>query len=131
MDLDHLEVLTNGLSRISEFISYVSGNMFELGVGGSIGTTNFCMLNVDDVAVVNTNLRQGDYAPKHVHDVKLWIIVYRGKVKITTSEGTDVYKTGDYIFLDAGEEHSILALENSWTVTVSVPADPSFPKNQV
>jgi len=126
--LNKLEEITPNLPRLDKYMTSKEGNMFELGAGGSRGTINFCLLNIEDVAVINASLRQGDHAPVHGHDAKEWIIVYRGKLKITTSAGTDIFEPGDYIFINNNEEHSVLALEDSWVVAITVPTDENFPK---
>jgi quercetin dioxygenase-like cupin family protein len=54
-------------------------------------------------------LKSGAHGPRHRHGAGEDVLVISGKVNI----GGQVLQAGDYMYTEAGEEHDLIALEDS------------------
>ena len=80
-----------------------------------------------EIAILQAFLPKGNAMPAHKHDQKEWIICFHGKIEFTVHGETTIMVPGSCAFLDVGVSHKSVALEDSKTVVVTIPADPEFP----
>ena len=80
-----------------------------------------------EIAILQAFLPRGNAMPEHKHDVKEWIICFHGRIEFTSDGETQILGPGSCRFLDIGASHKSVALEDSKTVVITIPADPEFP----
>lgn len=103
---------------------------------GDKGTVlGFGLLNKATVAVQDVFSSKGSLFCQHSHVVREWFILYKGKYKVIIFDDSGdtvifekVLAPGDSIYIDPHRLHSCEALEDSWMLAVTVPADEDYPK---
>lgn len=85
------------------------------------------LYKTDEIAIMEVFLPKGNILAEHMHDQKEWLICFHGKIKFQTEGHTDIMSTGSCKYLRVGQPHRSVALEDSRTIVITIPADPGFP----
>lgn len=81
------------------------------------------------VAVARTKFSSGSRMGFHTHnDAVEWIIVVKGALKISYQDREDKYlKAKEYVTLIPGIPHSVMALDDTEAIVITIPPDKGFP----
>lgn len=127
-----VNLLTDRLLQIGDISSAVIGSgqgayrEFELETGTAIGWTLF---KNDNVHCMRAFLSQGTIFPLHEHQLSAeTIILYKGSLEIHCGDvDCDPVKIimakGKPVYLEAAENHKLIALADSWVITTLIPPD--------
>ncbi len=130
-DLAALEALTSHIvGTLSDNIKKDSDTIVEYEtVEGRI--TGYGLLNEENVAIQKIFSSKGSKLEYHIHKVKEWLIVIEGKYSIVIDKGQGaesiVLHHGESVYMEPGTCHSAEALEDTWIIAITVPADGGFP----
>lgn len=104
---------------------------YEVEVGMCFG---FGLINTPPIAAQLSVLSAGTDFPLHEHKEPVlveWLHVYKGSIEITIDGISKVVKKYESICINRGEEHSVIALENTKILAVTMPAEKGFPDASV
>ena len=88
-----------------------------------------CIYNDGDIAIQKAFMPKGCEIKKHKHDVIEILKIVTGKLKfLNGTEDGRILEVGDQITIPTGQRHSVLALEETWVIGITMPADPAYPK---
>ena len=65
--------------------------------------------------------------PEHVHIEREWIIIIKGSMELTTSEGIQELGVGDWWVLEPNELHGARFLEDCFYYAITIPRSPDWP----
>lgn len=89
--------------------------------GQCVGTA---LLSEDLIAIQKTFMSKDTALPIHVHNKEIEIlVVYAGELRVNNTSLT----VGGLVKLLPGEEHLVSALEDSWLIGITIPADKAYP----
>lgn len=120
------------LEEHESFIEYKPDN------GGTF--IGFCLHNEPAVAVQRVFMSKETKVAEHTHEENEYCLVYKGKTEISINDDTHVARingevsksrilgVGDAIFFPSGMPHSAVMLEDTWMISVTIPASKSYPK---
>ena len=117
-----LEVIPEGNAILSEHIGYSEMKM-DNGIAFAFG-----LMHIPEIAVSKTVISKGAGFTDHRHSMTEWIIVFSGKLQFTMEGKTGDLLPGEGVKITAGTKHSALAIENTKIIAITIPADPTFPK---
>lgn len=109
------------VSKASDFVEY-------LGEGTGVNAVGFGLYKNDRIALQRTYFPQGFTLPAHKHDEREWMIVFSGKLSVLYEDRETILLPGDYICFDKHQAHCITAMDNTWVIGITVPADQSYPE---
>lgn len=121
-NLDRLRELTY---KLADLANYEEGCVvYNVSRGRCFGIS---LMDSRDIGVQKVYVEKGTEFPSYTHDSRAWLIVYKGLVEFTVSGEKVKLHPGEYIYCDPGEPRSGFALQDSWLLTVSVPAADGYP----
>lgn len=119
--IDKLRELT---PLLHDFVCEHSGGgtviEYDTACGAVIG---FGLYKTEEVGVQRAFLSFGACLPRHRHDQTEVLIPYTGTLKVTINGNTTLYKPGDVCILPPNTPHLAEAMEDTYVVGVTVPAD--------
>lgn len=118
--LDIADIVTRNVEGITEYAT-------ERGTSHAIGLFKDPK---SKVAVARSFISSGGIIPGHAHEEKEIFIVYSGKVCITDLEGDHLLGVGDVHCIPPNTAHRREALEDSWLITITIPASDSYPEER-
>ncbi len=118
--LDKLRDLTPKLSAFVPSDARSDVIEYETSCGTVIG---FGLLAREEVAVQRVFLSFGSKFPRHQLNETEFLIPYIGSLKVTINGETTLYKPGEACVLPPNTPHSTEAMEDTYIVAVTVPAD--------
>ena len=128
--LDKLAELTQKLEpplTASSLASFPVDGAVEYRVDGTC--IGFNLWNESHISVQRCFLSAGAVFPEHVHEYSAeWLIVYSGLLQVQYGkEDMVTVLPGQCAQFAPGQLHTVAAIEDSWVVGVTVPADSSYP----
>ena len=99
---------------------------YQVPGGESFG---FALYNDGHVAIQRAYVGKGACFTSHVHPgSREWLICYEGSIKVSI-EGLPVKKLapGDGVYINADTAHECEALEDSWLIGITIPAEEHYP----
>lgn len=126
--LAELEELTRSLPSITETV--MAGVREYLSPDGSVMSGVRVYRDPHDkIAVQRTFCPAGSYLEQHQHDRSVEIlVVYVGLLKIKYPDGRKRdLGPGDCVRFEVGAPHEAHAVENTWLIGLTIPADEGFP----
>lgn len=129
-DTTELFELTNKLQEVSleDFICRSGGRAdFDFDSGTA---TTVSLLFKEGIAVAEGSMSKGTIVPLHKHKgSKEFFIVYEGAMTITCENG-DRHElgVGSTCVIDKNNLHTVNVTENCRFITITIPADPIFPR---
>lgn len=129
-NIDKLRELTEALPFYTrkEIGDQYSRYEFEEGAGFSW----YLYRSGNDLGVHRWFFPKGCKLAEHVHNCKELIVIFEGAVMFTNADKTEVLlKKGDHISTNAGEKHSVVILEDTKVITITIPPESSFPWNSL
>jgi len=132
--LDKLRVLTEHLPALADITKRdVSGFEtrgeieYRMERGTCIG---WFVYRDDNVAVQRAFLSKDALFPRHAHeDVAETICVYEGRLVVAYEDGESKEAgPGESVYIERGAPHSVQALEDTWTIGITVPAIEGYPR---
>lgn len=102
-------------------------NELIIGYEGCPPMVGRALYKTQEIGIIQAFLPKGHILPMHQHEQKEWIICFHGKIKFTSGGKTQIMVPGSCRFMEIGEAHESIALEDSKTVVITIPADPEFP----
>ena len=124
-ELDKLKEIANRLSFAELVQGQVDGfAVYECDKGTCFGQS---LLHTDDIAVSNTFASVGTEFAQHVHCVLEIVIVYQGKMVLSTNG--DVIEVGEKenIIIKPNMPHSAFFSTDTWMICMTIPADENYP----
>ncbi len=89
-------------------------------------TTGFSLKNTGHVAVMDANVPAATEFPDHRHDSAEVMVVYRGEIRIKVSDTWHTLRVGDHISIPAGVKHRAVAVDDTWLIAITIPADEGY-----
>ena len=128
--LDKLTELTNNLEpplTITALANFPADGAVEYRVDGTC--IGFNLWNESRISVQRCFLSAGAVFPEHTHEHSAeWLIVYAGLLQVQYGEEDMVtVLPGQCVQFSPGQLHTVAAIEDSWMIGVTVPADPGYP----
>jgi quercetin dioxygenase-like cupin family protein len=123
--------MVKNLPDLSQLVTHQTERHIEYSVlGTAIG---FSLWYQSDVAVQRLFLLKETVFPEHNHQEHEYVILVSGSIK-RTGKGTiigphinGVLNSGGCIYYAPGTPHSSEILENSWVISVTIPASEAYP----
>jgi len=128
-----LKNLTKSLPSLGDLVTQKDkrGNIvrYDGGDGICIGRG---LLKREMIAVQQTIISSGTKMECHKHRIPIVEIihVYKGSIKFMTGGKAVIIKAGETITIKAGQGHKCVALQDSETVGVTMPAEKSYPNDR-
>jgi len=123
---ENIEILKDLTNRLAPLIDYEKNDVIEYKVpaGTCLG---FGLFNVPEVSVQKAFLSKGTIFPIHTHKVMEWLMVYKGKLESSINGRKKILDIGAGVYINPEEEHSVLAVEDTWIIGVTIPSDSGYP----
>jgi quercetin dioxygenase-like cupin family protein len=80
-----------------------------------------------EVSVLEAILKATVIIESHVHDCHEWVIVYKGKIRVTDASGVKEYGVGECYYAPPGLSHITTCDEDSAVIGVTVPMEEAYP----
>ena len=94
--------------------------------GESIG---LCLLFIEDIiSAAQRYNSSGCEFPRHAHQEKEWLIVYRGEMILELNGTTRHLKAGDYAVIEPETPHRATFPMDCWYLAITVPSSEAFPR---
>lgn len=127
MEGSYIPLLSELTARLSPAPVGNPPNEMILGYEGCPPMVGRPLYKTDEIAIMQVFLPKGHVFPAHMHEQKEWIICFHGKVEFKANGKTSIMVPGSCVFMDIGIAHESVALEDSKTIVITIPADPEFP----
>ena len=125
---DNLKKLTELTNNLPDFPNVVGGNGFkeyEMECGTCFAWNVFY---AESICVTRWFSSYGTKFPTHTHEEKELIIIYKGSLIVTFSDGTEKkLGMGDTFEVAAGASHSGYFPEDTKFLTIMIPAAEYYP----
>jgi quercetin dioxygenase-like cupin family protein len=125
--LRELRQMTNDLPGLQALVLQKSESVIEYecedGVCIGIG-----LFKSKDVAIQRTFLSKGAVFPehKHVNEVE-FLLIYTGALEVRKLGKLDHISTVECVKFKKSEMHSLMALENTWMISITIPGSDDYP----
>jgi quercetin dioxygenase-like cupin family protein len=124
--IDTLRKLTNALPKYPPPVAVESGFVeIKMTQGNSFGWN---LHNEDTIAVAKWFNSKDSIFPKHQHQEREWLIVYKGEMILHVSGETKHLRRGDFVYLEPGTIHDATFPTDCWYVAITIPASEDWPK---
>jgi len=117
------------IPKLEDLIEFSEEGYIEYEVEGG-HSFGLMLLDKKSVSVMRLFVSVGAKFPEHVHQKeKEWGIVFRGKIEFCCNDTgkKTILETGDSVEIPKGQNHSGIALEDTWMITVAVPRIEGYP----
>lgn len=130
--LQKLRELTDNLPFFPSLVMAESNNRIDYDVENGI-SFSFGLMNNEKIAVADTFMREGTVFPEHLHNEREFLIVYEGalSVKRNGDDVTYIISNGESIYFEENELHIVTALEDTWVVSITIPAAEGYPNERI
>lgn len=71
------------------------------------------LVDLENLQITHLSLEKDKLLDTHKHPWKVIVVIYSGKVDFTGENKSEIIVPGDVIEMEGGEEHKLLALEDS------------------
>jgi len=103
-------------------IEYLMENM-------AAGCFGYPLYNNGAIAVQLVNMKAGAVFPRHTHNSREWLLLYGGKIQFFNGKYQgQVYNINECVEVLPKISHRVKALEDSWMLAITIPADKGYPK---
>lgn len=133
--INRLRELTEKLTNFENYADNSNCSMTEIKMVEGTGL-GFCLLNQPEIAVARWFSSKGSEFPKHKHEEREWIIVYKGEMELffydeegNISEQLKL-EEGDYCYNSPGKTHSAIFNSDTWYIAITVPASKDWPNDK-
>lgn len=96
---------------------------------GEVASTCLYISTTESLGIHKWVCKAGTQIASHAHPSKEWVVLYDGLMEIIDEEGKYILKSGESRYFRPGMKHECKVLEDSKYITITVPTEPSFPKN--
>ena len=134
----HLKILEEIIPTLAIDESHNNEITYSTENGGTF--IGFGLHKEEAVAVQRVFMSKGTRIPEHQHSENEYVLVYKGKLKVTregdsparmggkhTKEKTGILGVGDGIYFQPGEKHGGMMLEDTWIICTTIPASKEYP----
>ena len=121
----NLEALKEMTKRLPDLIALASSTVRYDVMGGQCVGVNLRF--APQVAVQDAYMSAGAEFPVHSHDGVEHLVVYEGRLRVETDGIVQEIGVGEGCVFLAGVKHTVLALENTWVIGITVPSDEGYP----
>jgi len=108
---------------LNELVSKKEDNTVEY-VGS---TTGKALYKDKNIAVQLAWMPKGSVFPSHQHKVHEWLIIIDGKLEMFVNGERSEIATRQEIHLNPEDDHSIMALEDTYMIGITIPAEEGYP----
>jgi quercetin dioxygenase-like cupin family protein len=126
-EASYIPLLSELTARLSAAPSDNPPNIILTGYGGAPDMIGRSLYKTDEVAIMQVFLPKGNVLAEHRHGQREWLICFHGKIKFESRGEVQIMTPGSCRFMEIGQSHKSVALEDSRTIVVTIPADPGFP----
>ena len=129
-DLTKLNKITKELKDLSylRLDKTTPGDISYLDESGKEVCKGYYLYKEGYVAVQQAFIKKGNILPNHSHKEKEYLIVYKGKIKVTiNNQEQKTYNTGDCVYFQPHTLHCVEGLEDTWMIGITVPASEVYP----
>jgi len=88
---------------------------------------SFAVINIPEIAVADTFLREGAVIGLHNHQPIEHLIVYKGELIVKTDKGEKEIQVGHVMSFYNQELHEVKAKKDTWLIAISIPREEGFP----
>jgi len=127
-------VLLEKLEKLTEILPSLTGQIINTHPGfteydATEGTSLvWGLLKEKCIAVQMSFISKGSLFRSHVHQGNEYMIVYKGALQFTIDDDQrSITYPGQCQFIPSGQRHECEALEDTWMVGITVPADAGYP----
>ena len=138
--IENLQILTKNLEGLPQGTAqYKSGD--DCNANGTILAFN--IFDTNNISICNCFMAKGSCFELHKHETNEYAVIYKGKVKIlcsnayTIKDGVaydlkpdTILGVGDCAYIPPNTLHSAEALEDTWTIGITVPPDAGYPNDK-
>lgn len=121
--------LSQNLKRLKELVESVTPHgpycvEYKIDRGTCLGTG---LLKKPDVSVQDAFMSKGSLFSIHQHESIEILTVYRGRLRVGTSDNDSFLSAGQTLSLPRGVLHEVEAIEDTWMIGITVPAEKGYP----
>ena len=127
MEESYIPLLSELTARLSPAPADTPPNELIIGYEGCPPMVGRPLYKTQEIGIMQVFFPKGHHLPMHAHEQKEWIICFHGRIRFTTGDSTTIMEPGSCRFMEVGVAHESLALEESKTIVITIPADPEFP----
>ena len=122
--IPYLSELTARLSKVPKGTPVYE---LVLGDGESPPMTGRALFKNNEIAIMEVSFPNGSVFPEHRHNEMEWLICFHGKIDFSANGETVIMEPGTCLYMPPGQAHKSVALEDSKTIVITIPAGPEFP----
>jgi quercetin dioxygenase-like cupin family protein len=121
----NLEALKELTKRLPDLVTLSSSTVrYEVDQGQCVGVNlRFGM----QIAVQDAYMSGGATFPVHSHSGIEHLIVYEGRIRIEEDGIGREIGVGESCVFPSGVKHTVLAIEDTWMIGITIPADEGYP----
>jgi quercetin dioxygenase-like cupin family protein len=125
-NLKKLRELTANLVPIPDIVTNHESGFVDMRI--TKGTCLGWKILIDrNTGVHKWFLSKGAEFPNHTHNCKEIMIVYEGEVCVIQNDQESSHKRGDLLVSMPGDEHALIAIEDTWFLTITIPLAEGYP----
>lgn len=128
--------------HLDDIVTSTNNSMTHYATTNDYGTfIGFGLYNDGDVAVQRVFMSRGTEVPEHAHEEDEYVIIYKGTFEFAAKNGgatckgkygklvgdTIVLKEKDHIYIPSNVLHGGKMLEDTWIISVTIPAAAGYP----
>ena len=124
-NLQRLRELTEQMDHSHFIPDHQDGNVFNYNFNGEVSTE--ALAHSPEMAMAKLTMAKGTVFPQHTHTMLEIFIIITGKVEFYMCDETWNVSAGQPLYTLPNVPHGGKALEDTVMLTITVPADPSYP----
>ena len=120
-NLRKLRELTDNLENMTRF--YGHNAIYD---DHTVGTR---LYNDGEIAIQRAFMPKGTVLQEHVHhNIQEFLIVMNGELKVDMGDFIKIVNNSELAYIEADIPHIITALQDTYMIGITVPADGGYPK---
>lgn len=125
-NIERLKILTEELPALEDVIKKtgVDTVTYKINGGDALGHG---LLSMEEIAVQWISMNGGTTFQNHTHKEREWLIVYSGDGIFMYKDTTILCKPGDYLYIEEGARHGLIANTDLCFLAVTIPLGEGFP----
>jgi len=130
MSIEKLRELTDKLPSLGDLVidSNQSITTYTTDKSEGSGTClGVCLHHEPNIAVQRVFMSKNSRFPQHYHKEWEYGVVYKGKIKTIVDGKEKILSVGDCMSFTPDQPHSVITIEDSWMIFVTVPAGEGYP----
>lgn len=129
-NLEYLHQLTEALPSWGEMTTFCGQGPYGYTAMNTAGSDWKVrnLLNTGSIAILDCVFKRGTYFPSHSHPEIEYIILYEGVMEVTLDDEIVFLRVGDCLAIPANKNHSVMCIEDSKAIAITIPASKDFPK---